>query len=140
MIDFKKNQGITLVTLVITILTLSIIVSMVSYIYISRDGNENVKEAQKTIDEIEEIQVKQEIKRIYLELNLLTEDTGITEKEVGEKIIEVYREFRFFAEKKDGKYLRDLRYYEDKNLIIMTLHRGKDKKIEKEIEIKEIMK
>lgn len=85
MIDFKKNQGITLVTLVITILTLSIIVSMVSYIYISRSGNENVKEAQKTIDEIEEIQVKQEIKRIYLELNLLTEDTGITEKEVGKK-------------------------------------------------------
>ncbi|MGP1608272.1 MAG: hypothetical protein ACTTGJ_00260 [Clostridium sp.] len=140
MIDFKKNQGITLVTLVITILTLSIIVSMVSYIYISRDGNKNVKEAQKTIDEIEEIQVKQEIKRIYLELNLLTEDTGITEKEVGEKIIEVYREFRFFAEKKDGEYLRDLRYSDETKSIIMTLHRGKDKKIEKEIEIKEIMK
>lgn len=140
MINIKKNQGITLVTLVITILTLSIIVSIVSYIYINRDENKSVQEAQKTIDEIEEIQVKQEIKRIYLELNLLTEDTGITEKEIGKKIIEVYREFRFFAEKKDGEYLRDLRYYEDKNLIIMTLHRGKNKKIEKEIEIKEIMK
>lgn len=48
--------------------------------------------------------------------------------------------FVFLQKKKDGEYLRDLRYYEDKNLIIMTLHRGKNKKIEKEIEIKEIMK
>lgn len=140
MINIKKNQGITLVTLVITILTLSIVVSIVSYIYINRDENKSVQEAQKTIDNIEEVQGIQEIKKIYLQLNYIDDDISITEKEIAEKIIESYRYTNFFAEKKDNKYLRDLRYDEDKNLIIMTLHRGKNKKIEKEIKLKEIMK